>query len=401
MASVAKARTATGWAGAWGSPSVSDATGAARRAPPASWTAVTAAAVASFEEARLRDDEGGRENRRGEDEQVAERRRATTGGTGHERDPGERDPVARPGEGAGSRVPEAGGDECDEHGDCPDDHGRMAHARVRDSQVLEHDHGSIAERAGEHDARHEGGAQAATTGQREQGRGGGEACRGEPGRAEPAERELGERHGQTPQRAGGGERGDRGAVASAHVIHDRRHTLSLALSFDRLSRRRWNIWIMAFSLDLIDLRLLDELQTDADRTNVELARLIGLSAAATLHRVRRLKESGIVRSIEARLDSTAAGFPLQVYVAVTLQRHDEGSHRRFAQAVRAMPEVIAADWVTGETDAMLMVVAREVAELQRVLVRLSTRGGAARVMTLLRLEELKPSSPLPLEATPN
>ena len=62
-------------------------------------------------------------------------------------------------------------------------------------------------------------------------------------------------------------------------------------------------------------------------------------------------------------------------------------------------EVIAADWVTGETDAMLMVVAREVAELQRVLVRLSTRGGAARVMTLLRLEELKPASPLPLEAT--
>jgi Lrp/AsnC family leucine-responsive transcriptional regulator len=43
-----------------------------------------------------------------------------------------------------------------------------------------------------------------------------------------------------------------------------------------------------------------------------------------------------------------------------------------------------------------MVVAREVAELQRVLVRLSTRGGAGRVMTLLRLEELKPSSPLPL-----
>ena len=156
---------------------------------------------------------------------------------------------------------------------------------------------------------------------------------------------------------------------------------------------------MALSLDLVDLRLLDELQRDADRTNVELARLIGLSPAATLHRVRRLKESGLIRRVVARLDSTTAGFPLQVYVAVTLQRHDDHSHRRFADAVRAMPEVIAADWVTGETDAMLMIVAREVAELQRVLVRLSTRGGAARVTTLLRLEELKPSSPLPLEAT--
>jgi Lrp/AsnC family leucine-responsive transcriptional regulator len=88
-----------------------------------------------------------------------------------------------------------------------------------------------------------------------------------------------------------------------------------------------------------------------------------------------------------------------VYVAVTLQGHGDADHRRFRQAVRAMPEVISADWVTGETDAMLMVVAREVAELQRVLVRLSTRGGAARVMTLLVLEELKPASPLPLRAS--
>ena len=156
---------------------------------------------------------------------------------------------------------------------------------------------------------------------------------------------------------------------------------------------------MTPALDLIDLRLLEELQADADRPNVELARLAGLSPAATLHRVRRLKQSGIIRSVAARLDSAAAGFPLQVYVAVTLQRHDESSHRRFASVVRAMPEVIAADWVTGETDAMLMVVAREIAQLQRVLVRLSTRGGAARVMTLLRLEELKPASPLPLEPT--
>ena len=146
-----------------------------------------------------------------------------------------------------------------------------------------------------------------------------------------------------------------------------------------------------------DQQLLRELQADADRPNVELARLVGLSPAATLHRVRRLKESGIIRGIAARLDSAIAGFPLQVYVAVTLQRHDEAAHRRFAEAVRAMPEVISADWVTGETDAMLMVVAREVAELQRVIVRLSTRGGAARVMTLLRLEELKPYSGLPLD----
>jgi Lrp/AsnC family leucine-responsive transcriptional regulator len=152
---------------------------------------------------------------------------------------------------------------------------------------------------------------------------------------------------------------------------------------------------MAVSLDPIDVRLLVELQEDADRANVELARLVGLSPAATLNRVRRLKESGVLRRISARLDSTAAGFPLQVYVLVTLARHDEVANRRFGEAVLAIPHVIAADWVTGEVDAVLMVVSRDVAELQQVLNRLSTRG-ASRLVTLLRLEELKPSSPLPI-----
>src|SRR5690242_17456724 len=94
--------------------------------------------------------------------------------------------------------------------------------------------------------------------------------------------------------------------------------------------RRISFGKMAPSLDLIDLQLLEALQQDADRSNVEMARLVDLSPAATLHRVRRLKESGIIRGVVARLDSAAAGFPLQVYVTVSLERHDDASHRRFA-----------------------------------------------------------------------
>jgi Lrp/AsnC family leucine-responsive transcriptional regulator len=158
---------------------------------------------------------------------------------------------------------------------------------------------------------------------------------------------------------------------------------------------------MTVSLDAIDVRLLKELETDADRPNVELARLVGLSPAATLNRVRRLKESGVIRRITARLDSAAAGFTLQVYVAITLARHDERAHARFEREVRELDNIISADWVTGETDALLMIAARDVGELQIVLSKLSTRGGAQRIITLLRLEELKPSSPLPLSVQPS
>lgn len=153
---------------------------------------------------------------------------------------------------------------------------------------------------------------------------------------------------------------------------------------------------MPEQLDEIDVRLLRELEADADRSNVELARLVGLSPAATLNRVRRLKESGIVASIQARVDPGRAGFPLQVFLAATLGGHDQAAHRRFETTVKKLPNVIQADWVTGETDALLHVVARDVEELQKVLLALSGRGGAQRLLTLLRLEPLKPRSPLPV-----
>ena len=152
---------------------------------------------------------------------------------------------------------------------------------------------------------------------------------------------------------------------------------------------------MAVVLDEVDLQLLSELQADVDRTNVELARMVGLSPAATLNRVRRLKASGVIKVISARLDAAAVGFPLQMYVAATLGRHDPRATRVFEDQVRAIPQIIAADNVTGEMDYLLTIVARNVTELQQVLATLSARGGQ-RLVTYLRLEEIKPPSRLPL-----
>jgi Lrp/AsnC family transcriptional regulator, leucine-responsive regulatory protein len=151
---------------------------------------------------------------------------------------------------------------------------------------------------------------------------------------------------------------------------------------------------MAVKLDDVDIQLLSALQEDADRTNVELARLTGLSPAATLHRVRALKEAGVIRFIRAQIDPEAAGFALKVYVTATLTRHDPRYERAFEEQVRALPQVIAADNIAGENDYLLTVVARDVAELQQVLARLTARGG--RLVTYLRLGEVKPPSPLPL-----
>jgi Lrp/AsnC family transcriptional regulator, leucine-responsive regulatory protein len=152
---------------------------------------------------------------------------------------------------------------------------------------------------------------------------------------------------------------------------------------------------MAIKLDEVDIQLLTALEADADRTNVQLARLTGLSPAATLHRVRALKESGVIRIVRAHVDPALVGFPLQVFVMAALERHDPRSSTVFENHVRSLPQVISADNVAGENDYILSVVARDVTELAQVLASLSGRGGQ-RLVTYLRLMEVKPPSPLPL-----
>jgi len=153
---------------------------------------------------------------------------------------------------------------------------------------------------------------------------------------------------------------------------------------------------MAIELDEIDVDLLTQLQQDADRTNLELAALVGLSPAATLHRIRRLKETGAVRIISAQVDPGVVGFPLSVFVAVTTA--GARATQRLEQQVRELPQIIAADVVAGEMDYWLTVVARDIADLEHVLTRLATHGGQ-RVITYLRLKQLKVPTPLPLVAS--
>ena len=124
------------------------------------------------------------------------------------------------------------------------------------------------------------------------------------------------------------------------------------------------------------MHLLTELQLDADRPNVELARLVGLSPAATLNRVRRPEGVG-----RRPADHRAAGLHDRRVSAAGLRRGDarparDARHRRFQNAVGELTGVISADWVDGGVDALLIVVARDVGSSSACSRRLSTRGGA-------------------------
>ena len=108
-------------------------------------------------------------------------------------------------------------------------------------------------------------------------------------------------------------------------------------------------------LSSIDIRILKELQSNADQTNLALAEKVGLSAPACLKRVKKLKSEGIIERIVAVVSSDAIGRRLNMIVEVHMTTDDLATANTFIAAVDQSPEVKQCYKVTGEVDFVLVV----------------------------------------------
>lgn len=78
------------------------------------------------------------------------------------------------------------------------------------------------------------------------------------------------------------------------------------------------------TLDEIDLRLLDQLQTDASLSNQAIAERAHISAPTALRRIKRLREAGLIERQVALLQpermASTLGHGLTAVVEITLER---------------------------------------------------------------------------------
>jgi len=145
-------------------------------------------------------------------------------------------------------------------------------------------------------------------------------------------------------------------------------------------------------LDATDRAILRLLATDATLSASALGRRLGLSQPAAWRRVRRLHEAGAIAGRRVVLDRAALGFGVTVFLGITLAARGRVSLADFERAVAAIPEVQTVQHVLGLYDYRLRVVARDLADFERVLRRrILTLPGVGHVdANVLLSEELRP-----------
>jgi DNA-binding Lrp family transcriptional regulator len=120
------------------------------------------------------------------------------------------------------------------------------------------------------------------------------------------------------------------------------------------------------TLDSHDRAILRVLQEDARITNTSLAEKVSLSESACLRRVKALEESGLIVGYTALMDQQKAGYPVNVFVSITLDRQSRSGLEAFETAVQRVPEVMECYLMTGEHDYLLRLVVQDLADFERV-----------------------------------
>ncbi|MEV1010708.1 Lrp/AsnC family transcriptional regulator [Streptomyces sp. NPDC049881] len=138
-------------------------------------------------------------------------------------------------------------------------------------------------------------------------------------------------------------------------------------------------------IDPTDARLLLALAARPRATTVALAEASGLSRNTVQARLAALGRTGAVESFERCVVPAAVGYPLTAFVTtrVSQRRLDE-----VAGALAAIPEVLQAYGLTGDTDLLVHVVATDAEDLYRVAGHILGIPGVERTSTALVMRQM-------------
>ena len=150
-------------------------------------------------------------------------------------------------------------------------------------------------------------------------------------------------------------------------------------------------------LDTVDLRILDELQSDGALSNVELARRVHLSPSPCLTRVKALEAAGVIARYVALVSPAALGLGLNVFISISLTTQSKQSLADFEQRIALHDEVMECYLMTGDSDYLIRVAVADIAALERfILEQLTPIPGIEKIRSSFALKQVRYKTALPL-----
>ncbi len=141
-------------------------------------------------------------------------------------------------------------------------------------------------------------------------------------------------------------------------------------------------------LSILDKQLLKKLSLEPKLTTSALATSLSTSQPVIWRRIKRLESLGVIKGKRLLLDQELLGFGVKVFLGIKLATKGVINLDDFERAASAIPEVQSIEHVLGLYDYRLRVVARDIADFERVLRRrIMTLPGVGQVEANVLLSE--------------
>ena len=141
-------------------------------------------------------------------------------------------------------------------------------------------------------------------------------------------------------------------------------------------------------LSTLDKQLLKKLSLEPKLTTSALATSLSVSQPVIWRRIKRLESLGVIKGKRLLLNQELLGFGVKVFLGIKLATKGVISLDDFERAASAIPEVQSIEHVLGLYDYRLRVVARDIADFERVLRRrIMTLPGVGQVEANVLLSE--------------
>lgn len=141
-------------------------------------------------------------------------------------------------------------------------------------------------------------------------------------------------------------------------------------------------------IDDFDLRILTQLQRNAQLSQRELAEKVGLSQNACWRRLQRLTAIGMIRGAHSDIDLSALGLDLTVFVMIRTRHHSREWIDGFRVHVERLPEVVDFYRIGGDWDYLIKVVTRGMAGYDAFYQKLVTNFDLATVTGFFSMEAI-------------
>ena len=141
-----------------------------------------------------------------------------------------------------------------------------------------------------------------------------------------------------------------------------------------------------YEFDNVDLGILEELMTNADKPYTEIARKVHVSPGTVHVRMNKMEAAGVVKAATLVIDNAKLGLDLTAFLGIYLTK--SSLYDEVLGYLKAIPEISTIHYTTGNYNMFVHIHCRNTEHLKNLLHdKIQLIEGIVRTETIISLEE--------------